>query len=79
MKYFHIVCVVLALVLPSVTVFTSLMKGGFTITRFPPLVCSPKSLDTIFFTFVLPIDLIIGAGTTQLIVIVWKLHKVKFE
>ena len=70
---------VLALVLPLVTIISSLMKGGFTFIRFPPLICSPKSLDAIFFTFVLPIDLIIGAGTTQLIIIVWKLHKVKFE
>ena len=67
---------VLGLVLPLMTITNSLIDGGFTITRFPPILCSPKSADAIFFTFILPIDLIIGVGTTLLIVIVWKLHMV---
>ena len=76
-KYIHVICVVLALVLPLVIIISSHIVDGFIITRFPPLVCAPRNANVIFYTFILPIDLMIGVGTTLLILIVRKLLMVQ--
>ena len=75
-KYIHLTCVVLALLLPLVPVFTNAFKGGYTMGRFPPILCIGSDACATFYSLVLPVDIILGIGTNLLIVIFWKIHKV---
>ena len=76
-KCIHLTVVTLALLLPLITVISSEIKGGFTLTRFPPIVCAGADADVTYYTLVLPLVFIIGCGTTALVMIFWKIHKVR--
>ena len=76
-KYIHLICVILALVLPLVPVITVASKGGFTITRYPTFLCTGSDADATYYTIVLPIVIILGIGTTVLVLVFWKIHKVR--
>ena len=75
-KYIHLTCVVLALVLPLVPVLANKFKGGYTMGRFPPILCVGADAGATFYSLVLPIDIILGVGSNLLIIIFWKIHKV---
>jgi len=72
-----VICVILALVLPLIPVITAASKGGFTMTRFPTFLCTGRDSDATFYTLVLPIVIILGIGTTVLVFVFWKIHKVR--
>ena len=76
MKYIHLTYVVLALLLPLVPVFMNAFKGGYTMGRNPPILCTGSDAGANFYSLVLPINIILGIGTNLLIVIFWKIHKV---
>ena len=76
MKYLHIVTVVVGIVLPFVPVITAFGTGGFTISRFPPVLCVPNNTDATFYSLLLPSLIIVAVGITLLIVLFWKIHKV---
>ena len=75
-KYIHLTCVVLALVLPLVPVLANEFKGGYTMSRFPPILCIGTNADATLYSLVLPLDIILGVGLNLLIIIFWKIHKV---
>ena len=75
-KYIHLTCVVLALVLPLVPVLTNKFKGGYTMGRFPPILCFGRDADATFYSLVLPLDIILGVGSNLLLFIFRKIHKV---
>ena len=77
-KHIHIAIVILAILLPVITVISSEINGGYTLTRFPTILCTGANIDVTFYTLVLPIVIIIGCGTTVLMVIFWKIHKVNY-
>ena len=76
MKYIHLTCVVLALLLPLVPALTNAFKGGYTMVRYPPIICNGSDAGANFYSLILPINIILGIGTNLLIVIFWKIHKV---
>ena len=49
---------------------------GFTTSRFPSILCAGRDQDVIFYTVVLPINIILASGCTILINIFWSVHKV---
>ena len=76
-KYIHVIMVVLALLIPLIPVITSEIKGGYTMTRFPTILCTGSDKDVTFYTMVLPITIILGIGTSILVFIFWKIHTVR--
>ena len=77
----HIIAVCVALVLPAIPVciIHFVAPGGFTITRFPPILCAAKSATFNYYTFMLPLSIIIAIGLTLLVLIFWKLLKVSAQ
>ena len=49
---------------------------GFTITRFPPILCTGSDRDAVFYSVVFPINLALAIGCTLLICTLWTIHKV---
>lgn len=78
LKYIHAVMVVLALVLPGVSVAIIATAGsGFTLTRQPTILCSGYNKHYNFALTVLPISLGIAVGTTMLVFILCTVIKVR--
>ena len=76
-KYIHVVMVALALLLPLIPAITGEVVGGYTITRFPPILCTGSDADATFYSLVFPIIIIIGTGTNLLVIMFWKIHMVR--
>ena len=74
--YIHIGCVIIAIVLPLFSAFAVLLKGGFTIPRFPPVACVGRDVDVNFYTVVGPTTLLFALGTTVLLLIFWRIRRV---
>ena len=75
----HIACVVVALNLPILAPVIISTTGGFTFSRFPPIVCVGRGVDANFYAVVLPTTLICAIGTTLLLLIFWKIRRVCHE
>ena len=89
-KYPHITCVVVCMILPVIPVVATMVKYshgksfreavegglGFGIVRFPPILCTGRDSDTMFYILILPVVLLLMVGMTILIVIFWIIHKV---
>ena len=60
---------------PSNTTFVS--GGlGFASVRSPPVPCNGNSKEVIFYTNILPADIMLAVGITLIILIFWLVHKV---
>lgn len=49
---------------------------GYRLVRFPPLLCSGRNSEAVYYTSILPINIIVIAGLTELIILFWTIHKV---
>ena len=76
-KYIHAIMVILALLLPLIPAVIGEVIGGYTITSFPPIVCTGSDTDATFYSLVLPLIIIIIIGTSILLFIFWIIHKVQ--
>ena len=72
----HVIAVLLALFLPTIPVILLKYSGGFTITRFPPILCAGLSMKVNFYAFMLPTSVVIACGLSLVILIFWRLLKV---
>ena len=63
----------IAIVVPCIPVAAVLGTGDSALATFPPFQCFARSTDVIYYTFILPASIIMGAGLTLLILI---LHKI---
>ena len=50
---------------------------GFTPFTYPPIFCVPSTVDSGFYAFILPVDLIIAIGGPILIFILYGFYKVR--
>ena len=73
LKHVHITAVVLAVALPAIPALT-LLRDGYHVSQFP--FCTGRSLNTIFYGFVLPFSVLSGIITTLMILILWNILKV---
>ena len=51
---------------------------GFGQTRFPAILCTPTDKDVTFYSFVLPINVLLMFGCPFLVIIFWVVHKVSW-
>lgn len=84
-KYIHVACILVSLLVPLTPVLAIILNNldgqgvgtvGFTITRFPPLLCSSPDANATFYALVVPVILVVGTGLTMLVFMLWFLHKV---
>ncbi len=89
-KYLHIACIALCTTLPLIPVVATMVQYsrgksfgeavegglGFGVIRFPPILCTGRHQDTMFYALILPVVVLLMAGMTVLIVIFWIIHKV---
>ena len=76
-KYIHITSVILALVLPAISALLHLI-GGYSIgSGLITSVCSGRSIAIAYFTTILPVSVLLSMTTSVLVIMFWKLLKVK--
>ena len=49
---------------------------GFANLRYPPILCSLRDEVVAFYSLIIPMDLIVIAGTTLIIAITWRIRRV---
>ncbi len=54
---------------------------GFGYVRFPPMPCNGRNVAILYYSLVLPTNLILGVGITLTILVLWRVHIVsdKFD
>ena len=75
-KYIHIVAVILGIIIPFVTPSFAFAFKGYSVNRYPPLLCLPTDPDVIYYGIVIPLSLTITIGMSQLIFVLHVVHKV---
>jgi hypothetical protein len=75
-KYAHITVVLLALAIPLPGALVPL-KDGYFAARNPTILCTGRNTDHRYYTFVLPISIILGTTSYLLILTCWKIVKVR--
>ena len=73
LKYVHITAVVIVVALPAVPAL-ALLRDGYHISQFA--FGTGRSLNTIFYGFVLPFSILSGIITTLMVLILWTILKV---
>ena len=66
----------MGIVLPVVPVVIMFETGGFSLSKFPPILCLAAEADAIFYSLILPIIILVQCGISLLILIFWIIHKV---
>ena len=61
-KYLHLSLVLLSFVLPVVPLVVGFETGGYSMPRFPPTTCLADNKDATFYSFILPITVIMALG-----------------
>lgn len=75
-RYAHISSVILAVVVPLPAALVHL-KGGYVITASPTLVCAGRNTDYNYYTFILPLSIILTITMCLLVLIFWTVLKVR--
>ena len=52
---------------------------GYRIFQFPPILCSGTNSGILYYSNAIPINIIMMVGIAQLIIIVWRIHKVIYS
>ena len=77
-RYAHIFCVVLAVIIPLPAALVHL-KDGYNSPNTPTLVCAGRNGDYTYYTFVLPVSIIQCAISCLLVVIIWTIFNVRLS
>lgn len=77
LKYLHITLILAGLLLPALTVLIVGLKGGFTITTSPPILCTGVDVHSNFWAMIFPMSIMLGVGTSILICTLRIVIKVK--
>ena len=94
-RYIHITCVIVGLLVPLLPVIVTIADSavdarknpdteqtgtlGFSLTRSPPILCTGIDRTATYYSLALPLNLILMVGMTELVVIFWLIHKVSTE
>lgn len=92
MKYVHLVSMILIILLSFIPLMVIMIVDwqrktagqiimgtlGFGKTRFHPLVCTATHRGTVYYSLILPINLLVIVGVTLLILSIWLVHKVRY-
>ena len=71
-KYIHTVMVAAGIILPIIPVIICLKVDGYVLYLIQPQ-CVPRNIQTIFYSHLLPMIIVVAIGLYLLILIFWKL------
>ena len=77
-KYIHAISLVVGIILPFVGPTIAALVDGYTMHRFPPILCAPANSKVLYYTTILPISLMVCIGLTFLVIILHVLHQVSY-
>ena len=77
-RYAHIISVVLAVVVPLPAALVHL-KDGHIAYYTPTILCQGRNRDYAYYTFVLPVSIIMCITSCLLVVIIWTIFKVIYQ
>lgn len=75
MRYIHLACIVIAVVLPILSSLIPL-RDGFVTVQSPSFVCFSRSSSHVYYWLVLPVSVIMTTSSSMLVVLFWILFKV---
>ena len=75
MRYAHIISIILAVIIPLPAGLIHL-GDGYSPTFSPVIVCAGRNRDYTYYTFVLPMSIIMCIASCLLLVIAWTIFKV---
>lgn len=80
-KYVHITMIIIGFLLPLLPVVVAFTAGdpslrGFRTILYPPFRCDNLQPVPLFYSLLLPLNLLLVAGNVLLIIIFWVIHKV---
>ena len=92
MKYLHLTAVIIGLFVPVIPIVIVMVnhvmedsksnnssppgKLGFGLVNFPPILCFGTDSKVIYYSYILPINVILIGGIALLVVAFWIIHKV---
>ena len=68
--------VIAALILSCVPLIATFTTGGFVTARFPTVNCFAREVDVTFYALELPLSILLGAGSSMLVLIFYKIFGV---
>lgn len=77
-NYTQAVLIILGVLFPAIPGCLPLAFNGYTLTRFPPLLCSPRNGPVTYYAVLLPISIAMALGITFLIIILYVLKQVSW-
>ena len=76
LKYIHVAVVIAGLLIPLPGVIATTLTDGYTITRFPPILCGTRNSDAGYYSVFLIMNILLAVGISMLIIMFWIVHKV---
>ena len=73
MKYVHITVAAITLTVPAIVALISYFAGGYGISNLSIYTCSARDVETTFYAVIVPIDIIIILGISQIVIIIWNI------
>lgn len=74
-KLIHISLVIAGLLIPIPGTIAGLAKDGYGPNKFPPLLCSTKDSNIMYYSVLFPTNVIVVAGLTMIMTMLWKVYK----
>ena len=66
----------LGVLLPCIPAIIALVIGGYISRDEVSFLCTPREIETAFYTLLLPISIILATGVTLLLILTWNIIKV---
>ena len=76
MKYIHIAVIAISLTVPAIVALISYFAGGYGINNLNDDRCFASDIETIFYAILVPLDIIIILGISQIVIIIWNIADV---
>ena len=76
MKYIHIAVVAISLTVPAIVALISYFAGGYGISSLSNYRCFALDTETLFYAILVPVDIIMILGISQIIIIIWNVADV---
>ena len=65
--------------LPGVLLALLVPDWGYVVIEYPQFLCFPKNLHFLYHSTILPYNILLAIGVSLLVIMFWKLHKVRIK
>ncbi len=75
-KYIHIIAIIIGIIIPVIPPSVAFFYEGYTVVRFPVLLCYSVDSNITYYGVLLPLSLFITIGISMLIFVLHAIHEV---